>query len=198
MRITRWGEYGILCCLYLARKERAVAGPGKGVRSTSAGEAFTGGATVSQEQASSDTVGAAEIAAAQGIPLQYAQQILHRLKKGKVVRSLRGPHGGYALQKSPGNTSLKEILYAAEGDTFEVLCDTDPVYESCAEGRPNCGLRQVWRELKFAIDALLDQRSLAQVLEWEIRAEQEALIPGPKGTVAPSRKGSHDDARKIR
>ena len=80
MKITKWGEYGILCCVYLAQNNGNRA------------------------------VGAGEISESQSIPLQYTHQILQRLRKGGIIESLRGPHGGYRLAKSAENTTLKDIL----------------------------------------------------------------------------------------
>lgn len=153
MRVTKWGEYGILCSLYLARKQHE--GP----------------------------VGASEIADAQQIPLQYAQQILQRLRKGEIIKSARGPKGGYALTRSPELTTLKDILYAAEGDTFEVLCESQPIYNELCDSR-NCGLKTVWVDLKRAVDDLLAQRTLAGVMALEQRHEEtEHLVPGPRGAL---------------
>jgi Rrf2 family iron-sulfur cluster assembly transcriptional regulator len=150
MRVTRWGEYGILCSLYLARNHDHGA------------------------------VGAAEIAESQGIPLQYTQQILHRLRKGGVIASVRGPHGGYRLTKSPQETNLKEILYAAEGDTLELICDSNPVYGSCHEADRSCSLRDVWHDLKVSIDEMLTSRTLATLLAKQIVLPGEQLVPGPQ------------------
>ena len=157
MRITKWGEFGILCCLYLAR--RAEKAP----------------------------VGATDIAAAQMIPLQYTQQILQRLRKGKIIESVRGPHGGYRLVRTPAATTLREILYAAEGDTFENICEVNPVYpEMC--GNRACGLKVVWEDLKVAIDQLLEKRTLAEILilEAEQQGQSEQLVAGPTARVAPA------------
>ncbi|RIL08293.1 MAG: hypothetical protein DCC75_09280 [Proteobacteria bacterium] len=152
MRITRWGEYGILCSLYLARRY------------------------------GSEPIGASEIAEAHLLPLQYAQQILHRLRKGGIINSTRGPHGGFTLSKDPSLINLKEILYAAEGDTFEVICESDPVYPHECSFKVDCGLKFVWRDLKGAVDTLLESRTLAQVLALvpDTGAPlQEVLVPGP-------------------
>lgn len=151
MRITKWGEYGILCSLYLARRYTETA------------------------------VGAADIAHAQIIPIQYTQQILQRLRKGKIVRSIRGPHGGYRLAREPGEISLKDILYAAEGTTFEVLCEDNPIHETC--GHVGCGLSQIWYELREQIDRILAAKSLADLMQLDIEAKDAlgtALVPGPK------------------
>ncbi len=148
MRVTRWGEFGILCSLYLARK----------------GE--------------NEAVGAAEIAEKQSIPIQYTQQILQRLRKGGIIKSVRGPKGGYALVRSPIETTLKDILYAAEGETFEVICESDPVYTEKCEGRV-CGLRSVWTELRTVVDDFLSKRSLAWLIENESLGfpPSEVLVP---------------------
>ena len=156
MRITKWGEYGILCSLYLARKESGIA------------------------------VGAAEIAETQGIPVQYTQQILQRLRKGEVIHSVRGPHGGYALSRPPAQTTLRQILAAAEGDTFEIICDSNPIYPDACDNNNGCGLRTVWQDLKLAIDQLLDSRSLAWVMEQEERnrgSTEAFLVPGPRKVI---------------
>ena len=130
MRITKWGEYGILCCVYLARK-------GEGA-----------------------CVGASEIAEFQSIPLQYTQQILQRLRKGGVIVSVRGPGGGYRIAREPGRISLKEILDAAEGYTFQVICEAKTIKCDSAA----CLLRDTWYELKAAVDRVLADKSLADLL----------------------------------
>jgi Rrf2 family iron-sulfur cluster assembly transcriptional regulator len=147
MRITKWGEYGILCSLYLARRYDDPA------------------------------VGAADIARAQVIPIQYTQQILQRLRKGKIIRSIRGPHGGYRLTREPEKISLKDILYAAEGATFEVICEEKPIHEECSG--ESCGLGRIWYELREQIDTMLAARSLAMLMKLDAEA-QGALVPGPK------------------
>ena len=139
MRVTKWGECGILCSLYLA--ERYGAPP----------------------------VGAAEIAETQGLDLPYTQQILQKLRKGDVIESARGPKGGYTLQRKPDEITLKDILYAVEGDTFQIICDHHPLHPDamhptlCAT-RESCGRHGVWQDLRAAIDKLLEERTLADLL----------------------------------
>jgi len=133
MRITRWGEYGVLCCLYLAQRYKDGA------------------------------VGAADIAKAQAIPLKYAQQILHRLRRGGVIKSVRGPHGGFLLARDPASINLKEIMNAAEGDTFQVICESDPLNHQLCTSKGDCRLADVWKGLKAAVDSVLQRHSLASL-----------------------------------
>jgi Rrf2 family protein len=139
MRVTKWGECGILCSLYLAKN-------------------FGSGAT-----------GAVEIAESQGLDVQYTQQVLQRLRKSGVIESERGPRGGYKLTRPPREITLKDILYAAEGDTFQIICDYAPIHpdegnSSQCSTKENCGLHGVWQDLRAAIDELLEQKTLESLL----------------------------------
>jgi Rrf2 family protein len=139
MRVTKWGECGILCSMYLALRY--------------------GGQAVS----------ATEIADTQGLDVQYTHQILQRLRKGRIIESERGPKGGYRLERSPQEITLRDILYAAEGDTFQIMCDHAPLHPdanspSLCSTRETCSLHGVWQELRSAIDSLLEQRTLYSLL----------------------------------
>ena len=136
MRITQWGEYGIHCAVFIARKE-------------------TAGATA---------VPAADIAADQKIALDYTQQILQRLRKNNIVKSIRGPQGGYKLSRPAKDISLKDILVASEGDTFEVICDSKPIHKDCCAPGAQCNLRAVWRALKEHVDVFLTKYSLDDIV----------------------------------
>ena len=139
MRVTKWGECGLLCAVYLAHRAESEA-----------------------------AVGAPEIAESQAFDLQYTQQVLHRLKKGEIVESVRGPKGGYRLARPATDITLYQILLAAEGDTFEIICDYSPIHPSaepphqCAD-KEGCGLHHVWVELKEAINSILSQKTLAEL-----------------------------------
>ena len=147
MRVTKWGECGILCALHLAKNYNA------------------------------PTVGAAEIAESQRLDLPYTQQILQRLRKGNVIESVRGPHGGYRLQRPPSEITLKDILYAAEGDTFQIICDHAPLHPETNEPnrcstRETCSLHGVWQDLRSAIDKLLEERTLESLSTAETPAPE--------------------------
>lgn len=160
MRVTKWGEYGILCSLYLAHRYK-----------------------------DGEPCGAAEIAEMQAIPIQYAQQILHRLRKGGIITSIRGPRGGYRLIRPPEEISLRQVFAAAEGETFAVLCEAGPMYGESCDFERHCGLRGVWQELRRLIDEALEQKTLASVLAHHeiINRSEQMLVPGPEGQSSPER-----------
>ncbi len=136
MRITQWGEYGIHCASFIASKENAGA----------------------------LAVPAAEIAADQKIALDYTQQILQRLRKNNIVKSIRGPQGGYKLARPAKEISLKDILVAAEGATFEIICDSKPINKDCCAPGSPCNLRAVWRALKDHVDVFLTKYTLDDIV----------------------------------
>lgn len=139
----------------------------------------------SSEPGREASVGAAELAYAQDIPLQYTQQILQRLRKGGLIQSVRGPGGGYLLSEDPADINLKDILYAAEGETFEVICDNNTIFEDCAEAKRSCALKPVWHELKESIDSLLEGKTLALLIQQQAESEADKaaeLVPGPQRT----------------
>jgi Rrf2 family protein len=165
MRVTKWGECGILCSLYVARRY------------------------------GSAPVGAIEIANSQGLDLQYTQQVLQRLRKGGVIESSRGPHGGYLLARPPHETTLKAILYATEGATFQIICDYAPIHptsdnSAICSTKESCSLHGVWQELQYAIDELLRNKTLADLLAAEQTSQglvqlgkREETIPGSSDKV---------------
>ncbi|MCB0339874.1 MAG: Rrf2 family transcriptional regulator [Bdellovibrionales bacterium] len=154
MKITRWGEYALICALHLARRF------------------------------SEPVVGGTEIAEIEGIPLQYTYQVLQKLRKGKVVSSVRGAQGGYRLARDPAEINLRDVLVAVEGDTFQIVCETNPVHLDgrCQEGS-GCDLSNVWRELKVSIDSLLEQKTLASILS--------SPAPSPLVELGSSPKSNH-------
>lgn len=135
MRITQWGEYGIHFSAYMARREREGA----------------------------PMVSAGEIASRQGVDIQYAQQILQRLRRGGIIDSVRGPAGGYRLARPPLEITLRDILTATEGGTFEVICENKPLGgERCAPGTA-CGLRGLWFELQDHVNVFLMRHTLDEL-----------------------------------
>ena len=92
--------------------------------------------------------------------MQYAQQVLHRLRKGAILKSTRGPRGGYELEKLAADTSLGEILNAAEGQTFEVFCETKPLDPVRCDPGNACNLRPIWIQLRDHINEFLDRVTL--------------------------------------
>lgn len=59
-----------------------------------------------------------EIAERNGISAKYLEQIFAALKKAGIIRSIKGPQGGYLLAKSPRDLTIAEIVLALDGNYF--------------------------------------------------------------------------------
>lgn len=137
MRITTWAEYGLIVSIHLARQGRAQPIPARA------------------------------LADSQGLPPDYVEQILLKLRRAGIVTSVRGAKGGYRLARHPSGVSVKDVIEAAEDRTFELNCDAYQVDADRCSPESACSIRPVWRELQRRIDDLLQRISLADLLRGE-------------------------------
>ena len=102
------------------------------------------------------------IAERQKISSKYLEQLIAVLKAAGVVRSIRGPHGGYLLAKPPQEVTLEEIFRVLEGPVLTVECvEHADVCPSCAE----CVTRKIWQEMNDAIIGVLANRTLKDLVD---------------------------------
>lgn len=88
-----------------------------------------------------------DISRRQDISPRYLEQIFQSFKKAGILKSKRGPQGGYYLARNPEQITVREILAAAEGDTLLVECGGPGKRkkEECGfDG--SCVTQMVWRE----------------------------------------------------
>ena len=100
----------------------------------------------------------------------YLQQLFNRLKTAGLVRSTRGPKGGFMLTKPPSQISLADILQAMEGSTAPVECVDNATFCSRAD---SCVTRKVWAEIKKAMDGVLESTTLQDLVKQEERNKVE-------------------------
>jgi len=102
------------------------------------------------------------IAERQDVSVAYLEQILNRLRRGGLIRSVRGPGGGYVLNREPEKISIGEILRVLEGPIAITSC-LDP-QEGCmrVEG---CVTHLLWKSLGEKIEAFLDGMTLRDLLQ---------------------------------
>jgi len=113
-----------------------------------------------------------EIAAQQAIPEPYLRQILASLAKDGLIHSNRGPQGGHVLGRPAAAISLRSILLALEGHTTSV----DHILAqpcSIGVGPAHCAIREVFLEVKEAVERLLEDTSLD-----ELAARQREILAG--------------------
>src|SRR4051812_9320797 len=63
-----------------------------------------------------------EIASTQGIPRKFLEKIIQSLVRSGLVKSKRGPDGGYALARPPAEVSFRDVIEALEGPVAVNLC----------------------------------------------------------------------------
>lgn len=100
----------------------------------------------------------AEIAHRQGIPDRYLEQMLTSLRRGRILRSIRGPRGGYQLSRPPAEILVSEVVACLEGAASAI--GTGP------RDTPEFGvLRRLEERLEQARQAILTGTSLQDLLE---------------------------------
>ncbi len=115
-----------------------------------------------------------EIAARQGISDKYLEQIISVLNKARFVRSIRGPQGGYLLTKKPEEYTVGMILRLTEGSLVPVDC-VDEELTSCPKAE-QCVTSIVWRKLNDAINGVVDNITLADLVDWQVEKNGEYCI----------------------
>jgi Rrf2 family protein len=87
-----------------------------------------------------------DISRRQGISQRYLEQIFQKLKRGGIVRSKRGPLGGYFLGKKPEDISIGEIVKITEGNINPVRCVNPEDSTLPCERSGECVTQIVWNE----------------------------------------------------
>ncbi len=103
-----------------------------------------------------------DIAQREQISLPYLEHLIAPLIEGGLVRSTRGARGGVSLAKSPEEIRLSEVIQLLEGSLAPVKCVTDPAVCNRSEF---CVTRDIWRELKAAMDGVLESTTLQDLVE---------------------------------
>ena len=99
----------------------------------------------------------------QDISDKYLEQIITQLSRAGLVKSARGAQGGYMLAKEPQEYTVGEILRLLEGNLAPVAC-VDDSKEACARA-DECVTMEVWREIKDAVNKVVDNITLAELVE---------------------------------
>ena len=109
-------------------------------------------------------VSLAEIAERQEISLSYLEQLFAKLRKGGLVRSVRGPGGGYLLAQHRDETRIADIILAVDEPIHAVRCTPGEAI-GCRGDRSRCLTHDLWEELSNQIHLYLSSVSLGDVCE---------------------------------
>jgi Rrf2 family cysteine metabolism transcriptional repressor len=103
-----------------------------------------------------------DVAQRQDISLRYLEHIITPLVMAGLVRSTRGAKGGVYLAKPPDKIKLTEIIQILEGSSAPVECVDSP--DLCNRSKM-CVTRDIWIEVKRAIDKILENTTLEDLVE---------------------------------
>ena len=132
LRLTRRSEYALLALIHLARAK---------------GEGY---------------VTVAAMAEAQGLPAKFLEQLLMALKRARLVKSQKGPHGGYRLARPAEKISLAEVIRLLDGALAPTESVSTYFYEPTPVEREKRLLR-VFKEIRDVISARLEKTTLSDV-----------------------------------
>ena len=110
-----------------------------------------------------------DIAQRQQISLPYLEHVITPLIAGGIVRSTRGRRGGVSLARPPKEIRVSEIIQLVEGSISPVECVTNP---GICNRSGLCVTRDIWGELKKAMNGVLAATTLQDLVERQKRKEQ--------------------------
>ena len=112
-------------------------------------------------------VALSDIADRQEISLSYLEQLFAKLRRGGLVRSVRGPGGGYLLSRETVETRISDIILAGDEPIRATRCSPG-VSRGCHSDKSRCLTHDLWEELGNQIHLYLSAVSLADVCERRI------------------------------
>ena len=136
MRLSTKGRYAVMAMADLARRQAALA---EGDRA----------------------VTLAEIAARQQISLSYLEQLFARLRRRGLVKSLRGPGGGYQLAREAEHTNIADIVMAVDEPLRATRCGKS---KGCMLKGERCMTHDLWEEMGRQLETYLASVSLEDLV----------------------------------
>ena len=110
----------------------------------------------------SQPVSLKDISLRQGISLSYLEQLFSKLKNRKLVKSVRGPLGGYVLEKNPDNIKISNIIFAVNEEVKTLKCTKDSK-KSCQGKSVKCITHYLWLDLEQHINNFFDRTNLGDL-----------------------------------
>jgi len=95
-----------------------------------------------------------------GIPYHFLAKILQKLTRKGLLRSLKGPTGGFALALPAGQITLFQIIDAIDGADFMTTCILG--FSECS-GRNPCSVHEQWGAMRNSIHAMLVDKNISQM-----------------------------------
>jgi Rrf2 family protein len=121
------------------------------------------------------------LAQLQDIPVKFLESILAQLRHAGIIRSQRGPEGGYWLARPPQEVTLAEVIRAVDGPLANVRGERPETVVFAGAAQP---LRDVWIAVRANLRVVLESVTLAEVADGmlpeivtKLTADSEAWRP---------------------
>lgn len=145
MRFTTKTEYGLVCLIYMANHTDRLPIT---IKEISQGERYS---------------------------VPFTEKILQRLRMAKIVESQQGNQGGYALARASSQITLKEIVEALEGHTFDVFCEPKIRKVIVCTHFPACNVKPIWEKTKELLDHYYGSITLEMLAKNELKSPALAV-----------------------
>lgn len=129
------------------------------------------------------------IAAAQGIPESYLIKVLQQLGRARVVRTMRGNHGGVTLARPADDISVRDVYEAVEGPVRLRRCvehargreqaQDVPVGRACED--EHCGTHDLWTTIEAVLAQELQNVNFAALAAADRRTGDRQVAPATSG-----------------
>ena len=115
-----------------------------------------------------------EISLRQGISISFLEQIFLKLKKNNLVKSLRGPSGGYSLTRSPEEIKLLSIIEAVDEKVKTLGCKKESK-KGCNGKSIKCITHNLWDDLEMLINNFFEKNTLKDIIYRTDKNQQKEL-----------------------
>ena len=144
MRFTTKTEYGLVCLIYMARH---VDGQGNPITTK-------------------------ELVGAEDFSVTYIEKILQSLRAAKIVNAVHGSHGGYMLARPAVEITVREVIDAMEGATFDIFCEPDVRKDITCTHFSLCGIKPLWGKTKEMLDRFYETITLDMLAKNELKFQE--------------------------
>jgi Rrf2 family iron-sulfur cluster assembly transcriptional regulator len=134
-------------------------------------------------------VALADISQRQEISLSYLEQLFAKLRRNGLVKSVRGPGGGYLLSRSAEDTRISDAIMAVDEPIRATRCKPN-TGTGCQSDKSRCLTHDLWEELTHQIHLFLSSVSLADVVNRRILGKSQLGEPLEGDGAAAAANGS--------
>ena len=116
-----------------------------------------------------------ELSEAEDISPEFLEQIFFKLRKAGIIKSTRGPGGGFQLNRSPEDISVKDIFEAVGEEISLTPCTSDTDPRSPCERTADCITRCMWEITSNHLNEYFDSISIQSIIDKKLKVPVTSL-----------------------